>query len=212
MKLKIVLGFLLIPFILSAQWNSASVKLGHFNPGATDGGFIVGYEGGKFVDRNLSIGWSIDWFNKNYVDKSLVREFDYYFGPSGRINELRAETNLHSIPIMFTMSGYFPMTPRVSAYVTGGVGAEILLVFYNNFQNPQDDEFQGAFDFSWRAGIGMLYELGHRSDIFGEITYHASEPSWTYEVQDSDLEIKRTFERVFNMSGVMARVGLRFYW
>lgn len=212
MKKLVMILFILTPLVVSAQWHSAAIKLGHFNPSATDGGFIVGYEGGKFVDKNLRVGWSVDWFNKNYVDRTLVKDFDFYFGPSGEINELRAETNLHSIPIMFTISGLFPMSPRVSAYATGGVGAEILLIFYNNFQDPQDDEFQGAFDFSWRAGFGMMYELGHRSDLFGEIVYHASEPSWTYEVEDEYTHTKRTFERVFDMSGVMARVGVRFYW
>lgn len=208
---KLFLILLLIPAISMAQRHAAAIKLGHFNPSATDGGFILGYEGGKFIDRNLSMGWSVDWFHKNYVDETLVREFDFYYGPVGRLNELRAETNLHSIPIMFTMTGYFPMSPRISAYVTGGVGAEVLLVFYNNFQNTAEDEFEGAFDFSWRAGLGMLYEIGPRSDLFGEISYHASEPSWTYEVRENN-GVKRTFERVFDMSGVMGRVGVRFYW
>jgi len=212
MKKFVILFIILIPIMLSAQRNSASIKIGHFNPSATDGGFILGYEGGRFVDKNLRVGWSIDWFNKNYVDKTLVEEFDSYFGPAGQLNQLRAETNLHSVPLMFTMSGLFPMSPRVSAYVTGGVGAEMLLIFYNNFENPTTDEFQAAFDFSWRAGMGILYELGYRSDIFGEIVYHASEPSWTYEVNDDNLRRRGTFERVFDMSGVMARVGVRFYW
>ncbi len=212
--MKRVLAFLVIftPLLISAQWHSASIKLGHFSPSATEGGFILGYEGGKFIDKNLRVGWSIDWFNKNYVDSRLVDKFNSDFGPSGEINELRAETNLHSIPVMFTMSGLFPMSPRVSAYATGGVGAEILLILYNNFQNPDEDEFEGAFDFSWRAGMGILYELGHRSDIFGEIVYHSSEPSWTYEVEDELTHRKKTYERVFDMSGIMTRVGIRFYW
>ncbi|MFC2084873.1 outer membrane beta-barrel protein [Bacteroidota bacterium] len=209
---KILLIMLLIPLSIPAQYNSASIKIGHFNPNATDGGFIIGYEGGRYIDRNLSIGWSIDWFHKSYVDKTLVEEFDFYFGPSGKLNELRAETNLHSIPLMFTMIGNFPMSPRVSAYVSGSVGAEVLLIFYNNFQNPKDDEFESAFDFSWRAGVGILYELGRRSDIFAEINYHAAEPGWTYTVYDNEAGIKRTFERIFDMSGIMGRFGVRFFW
>lgn len=210
MKKVIVILLLAFSTISFAQHNSAAIKLGHFNPSATDGGFIIGYEGGRFIDRNLSMGWSIDWFHKNYIDKSLVREFDLDFGPSGHVNELRAETNLHSIPIMFTMTGQFPMSPRLSAYITGGVGAEMLFIFFNNFQDPDKDEFESAFDFSWRAGMGLTYELGYRSDLFGEIMYHVSEPSWTYDVRSNG--VRRTYERVFDMSGVMGRIGVRFFW
>ncbi|MBU1096193.1 MAG: hypothetical protein CVV23_00420 [Ignavibacteriae bacterium HGW-Ignavibacteriae-2] len=209
---NIILFLLIAPLILSAQRNTGEIKLGHFSPSATDGGFIIGYEGGKFVDKNFKIGWSIDWFHKNYLDKTLVEKFDFYFGPSGTINEVRAETNLHSIPLLFTMSGYFPMSPRVSAYATGGIGAEMLLIFYNNFDNPSNDEFESAFDFSWRIGFGLLYEIGRRSDVFVEMTYHNSQPSWTYEVEDNYGHVAHRFERVFDMTGVMTRFGVRFYW
>ena len=209
---KLILLFLIIPFVLHAQHNSGAIKLGYFNPSATDGGFILGYEGGRYIDRNLSIGWSVDWFNKNYVDESLVREFDRYYGiPNSTINELRAKTNLHDIPVLFNITGYFPAAKRTKFFLTGGIGAEVLLIFYRNFQTPDDDEFKAAFDFSWRIGFGLLYELGPRSDFFVEADYHNSKPSWTYEVNDV-VYGKRTFERQFDMSGIMTRVGFRFFF
>jgi len=39
---------------------------------------------------------------------------------------------------------------------------------------------------------------------------HNSAPSWEFEV-DTPAG-KRTFERVFDMSGVMARIGVRFFY
>lgn len=211
MKKTIFMMFLLLPVLTFAQRNSASVKLGLFDPSATDGGFILGYEGGRFIDENLEIGWSIDWFNKNYVDESLVREYDAFdqFGV-GTLNELRAKTNLHSVPIMFTMRGNFPFSPNARVYVTGGVGLEMLLVWYRDYNNPEDDEVKGAFDFAWRLGAGVSYDFGKRSEVFGELAYHSSEPSWTFTV--SDAGSTRTFERKFDMSGMMARVGVRFYF
>jgi hypothetical protein len=210
-KLIIILFF--ISSAIFAQNHSGAIKLGYFNPGAADGGFIVGYESGHTVDRNLIIGWSIDWFNKNFTDQSLVSEFEL-FDPNigGEINELRAKTNLHSIPIMFNLTGKFPLAPKMSLYLSGSLGAEVLLIFYRNYENPNDDDFQGAFDFSWRLGIGTAYQLGHRSEFLLEVAYHNSEPSWTYEVEDRASGRKRTFERVFDMSGVMARAGFRFYF
>ncbi len=204
----------LLPILLFGQRNAGEIKLGHYSPSATsEGGFIIGYEGSRFVDKNLAIGWSLDWFHKNYVDRDLVREFDQYFGVAGsNVNEIRAETTIHSIPAMLTLKGFFPFAPRAKAYVTGGIGAEMLLINYNNFTNPNKDDIKAAFDFNWRLGVGALFKIGKRSDVFGEIIYHNSEPSWTYEVRDQRTGVKRTFERVFDMSGVITRVGVRFYW
>ncbi|MBU0560733.1 MAG: hypothetical protein KJ799_10860 [Bacteroidetes bacterium] len=212
MKRLICVILILVPVLIFGQNHSAAIKLGHFSPAATDGGFVIGYEGGKFVDRNLAIGWSIDWFQKDYIDRSLVKEIEDWGIPNAEINELRAETNVHSLPLMFTMTGIFPVDRYVNAYVTGGIGAEVLLIFYNNFQNPAKNEFKGAFDFNWRLGVGGFYEIGNLSDLFAEISYHSSQPSWTYKVRDDQSGLSRTFERVFDMSGILARVGVKFYW
>ncbi|NWF90720.1 MAG: hypothetical protein HXY50_14825 [Ignavibacteriaceae bacterium] len=193
-----------------AQLNSASVKLGFFNPSAANGGFIIGYEGGKIIDERLLFGWSIDWFHSSYVDKELVNDFNEAFG-FGEINELRAKTNLHEFPILLNFRAEFPMTPISKFYATGGVGVEFLLINYRSFQNPEDDEFKAAFDFSWRIGVGLLHRIGSRSEVFGQLDFHSSEPSWEYEVEDI-VRGKRIFERSFDMSGMMARVGIRFFF
>lgn len=213
MKNVLIVFLLLVSNSLFAQSHSGAIKLGYFNPEASDGGFIIGYEGGHAVDRNLILGWSIDWFNKNFTDQNLVSEFKL-FDPSigGELNELRAKTNLHSIPILFNLTGKFPVAPKMSLYLYGAVGAEVLLIFYRNYENPNDDDFQGAFDFSWRLGAGFAYQLGHSSEFLIEANYHNSEPSWTYEVDDRTTGRKRTFERVYDMSGVMVRAGFRFFF
>jgi len=193
-----------------AQWGMAAIKLGYFTPSAADGGFIIGYEGGSYIDEGFNFGWSIDWFHKNYVDRQLAGEFNNEFGNIGEINELRAKTNLHDFPLMINMTGKLRIGPLVKIFLTGGVGGEVLLINYRNFENPDQDKFQAAFDFNWRAGGGALYELGSRSEIFGELVYHFSQPSWEYELETGGM--KRTFERVYDMSGFMMRVGFRFYY
>lgn len=196
-----------------AQWGTAAIKLGHYSPSAAEGGFIIGYEGGRFIDYGFNFGWSIDWFHKSYVDKKLVSEFNEVYGISGgEINELRAKTNLHDFPLMAQVTGKFPVAPFTKIFMTFGIGAEVLLIHYRNFENTDESEFQGAFDFNWRLGAGGLYELGPRSEIFGELTYHSSQPSWEYEVENRAAGTKRTFEREFDMSGLMARIGFRFYY
>lgn len=196
-----------------AQFSSSAIKFGNFSPAATDMGFIIGYESEKFIDRNFDIGWSVDWFHKSYIDQSLVTDFNNYYGYfESELNELRAKTNLHSIPVLFNMSAKFPMTPRFSFFVKGGLGIEALFIFYQNYQYPLEDEFQSAFDFNWRLGTGMAYQLGRYSDIIFELTYHSSNPGWTNEISDPIIGRKRILERNFDMSGFMARVGFKFYY
>lgn len=211
--MKKVLMFLIICTALtSAQHNWSSFKIGLFSPQATDGGLILGYQGGKYVDEYIDIGWSVDWFNKNYTDKTLANQFNEFNpGISGEVNELRAKTNLHDIPVMFNVTGYFDAGKKLAAFASVGVGAEILLVFYRDYQNPDEDELKGAFDFSWRLSGGIIYELGRRSELLLEIGYHASEPSWEFEVED-DLGRKRVFERKYDMSGMMMRAGVKIYY
>jgi hypothetical protein len=212
MKKLIIIFLLLFTSISFSQLNSASIKLGYFNPTATSGGFIIGYEGGKIIDERLIFGWSIDWFHSNYVDKRLVNEFNQADPIGiGETNELRAKTNLHEFPILLNFRGEFPIAPLTKFYATGGVGLEFLLINYRNFQRPDDDELKAAFDFSWRIGAGILYRIGSRSEVFAQLDYHSSEPSWEYEVNDNTFG-KKIFERSFDMSGVMMRAGLRFFF
>ncbi len=203
--------FVFSPFLANAQWNMASFKLGAFDPGATGSGFIIGYEGGTYVDRNFNYGWSIDWFHKNYTDENLVQEFNNEFGfINSELNELRAKTNLHDIPLMFNVTGKFPLAPKLKAFITGAAGVEALLIFYRSYEQPDDDEFKSAFDFAWRIGTGINYRLGSRSEFLVELTYHNSEPSWEFEVEDQGRT--RVFERKYDMSGLLMRFGFRFYY
>lgn len=211
MKKIIVMSILFISGTF-AQWNTGAVKLGYFNPAATDGGLIIGFEGGKHIDRYLSWNWSLDWFHQNYVDKKLVNELDqYYPGAVGEVNELRAATNIHDFPLMIGLTARFPMTRTSQFYLTGGIGAEMLLINYRNFQNPIDDNFKAAFDFNWRVGIGAAFAIGPRSEFFGELTYHESNPSWTCE-SDNYYYPSAILERSYDMSGIMTRVGIRFFY
>ncbi len=211
MKKLIIIFVLLIGCNINAQSSAAAIKLGSFSPGASDAGFIIGYEGGKYIDNNFNFGWGIDWFHKKFVDKTLVQSFNEIYGIQGGINELRASTNLHGIPLMINVTIKHPVAPRAMVYVAGGIGAEVLIIDYRNFDNPDESELKGAFDFNWRLGIGAAYLIGPRSEFLLEMNYHSAEPSWTYEV-DVEPYGKRTFERVYDMSGLMIRAGFRFYY
>jgi hypothetical protein len=203
---KIFLFLLFVPCLMQAQMHFSTVKLGVFDPSATSAGFILGYEGGWYVDDNFLFGYSIDWFNKNYVDENLVTDFNSTFGINSQLNELRATTNLNSFPLMGTVSGNWPIGPRTRAFITGSLGLEILFISYRNYDNPNNSDSKVASDLCWNLGGGVMYELGKRTDGIIELTYHNSNPGWQYTVND------RIFERSYNMSGLMLRLGFRFYF
>jgi len=210
---KITLFLSLIPALLFGQYNSAAINFGYFNPSATNGGFIIGYKGEKFVDRNLSIGWSISWFHKEYVDKILLGEVEQYYGViDGSVTENKATTNMHSVPLMFSLTSYFPVLPIVSAYITGSAGLEGLMIIYNNFQNENENTVKTAWDFSWEIGTGLSYKLGNRSDFFAEVAYHNSNPSWNYKLEDQQTGEVKSLEQSFDMSGVAFKFGFKFLW
>jgi len=207
---KLLLIMLLCSAGVFAQHSASAFKLGVFSPSATKSGFIIGYEWGRYIDEALTVGWSLDWFNKSFTDESLVDKYNQFNGVEQTINELRAKTSVNDFPLMFNITGKIQTGPRTQAYITGAIGGELLLIDYRSYDNPDESETKGAFDFDWRVGVGMLYELGRRSDVFGELSYHYSQPSWDYSVVDS-YGRKHTLERTYDMSGVMFRVGLRFY-
>jgi hypothetical protein len=55
MKNYLLLLFLILSSNSIAQWGTAAIKLGHFSPSAAESGFIIGYEGGKYIDESFSL-------------------------------------------------------------------------------------------------------------------------------------------------------------
>lgn len=206
----------LFPVLLFSQ-NSSTLKIGVFNPEVTDAGLIVGYESTRPIDERLEVGWSFDWYNKSYVDKKLVNQFNNnYPGEIGEVNELRAKTNMHVFPLLAAMRVNLPIDHKTAFYLIGNLGLDFLLVYYRDFKEPSKDDWQPAVDFAWRLGAGLRYKMGSRSDLFLEFNYHKSEPSWEYEVKEQATPASptttRVFERSYDISGIMARVGIKYFY
>lgn len=212
MMKKYLLLIILLPLPLFAQWNTSAIKLGTFIPSSAGAGFIVGYEGSHFFDPHFSFGWSIDWYHSNYTDETVVNEANQLYGVGVTQNQLRASTNLHDFPIMADINIRFPITPLAEVYGTGGLGFEALFISYNNFDNPSENDFKTAFAFNWRIGAGATYAIGNRSEVFGELAFHYSQPSWTYQFTDPNTGRQDTYQRSIDMSGMMFRLGVRIYY
>ncbi len=206
-------AFFLITTLTFGQYNSGAIKFGVQIPQVTDAGFVLGYQWERSIDKNFDIGWEVDWFHKTYTDENFVSELNDFNGNIGTTNELLAKTTLYDFPAHFTMEANFPIPEsKLRVFGSVGLGFDLLFISYKDYSNPDDGNTKAAMDFSWRAGAGVIYPLGTNSELLFELNYHSSEPSWQYEVHDDRTGRTRTFERSYDMRGLMARVGVRFYY
>ena len=205
---KIVFLLLLTTLTYSfSQSNAAAIKIGFFSPSAVDGtGFIIGYEGGKHIDEALDVCWSVDWFSKEWEDKDAKEVAQQIPGLEPSEHTKLSETSINDFPVMFSITAKFPINQKTKWFLTGGLGAEILIATYNVYVGEIEEEVEVAVDWNWRAGLGVLYNLGQSSELFGECTFHYSLPSYSYD--QNDLEI----EREYDMKGILGRVGVRYYF
>lgn len=206
MKKMIIGMLLLVTFLTYGQSNAGAIKFGFYKPSATDAGFIIGMEYGKHVDENLDVCLSVDWFKKDMVEKDYADDVDSSHPDlDDEVYDKLSESTIYDFPVMLNLTAKFPINPKFKWFLSGGFGAEMLYYSYNKFEadDKYDEKSEFAFDFNWRLGSGVMYNLGRNSEIFGEFTYHYSKPS--YEIDDyKEVEV--------DMSGILGRCGVRYFF
>jgi opacity protein-like surface antigen len=211
MKKYIMIGALAVICALSAQQKIGAIKAGMFFPQACEGGFDLGVEYGLHIDTNLDVSVSLDWFKKEFDDKEARGEYENIPGFTADELAKLSETTIYDFPLMVSITAKFPFNDKVKWFATGGLGAEMLYASYNTFNTADIEErSELAFDFNWRLGGGAIYNLGRRSELMAELAYHYSKPSYEYEDEIDGNEY--TLEREYDMSGLLSRVGVRFFF
>ncbi|MFA6653839.1 MAG: hypothetical protein WCS93_05850, partial [Candidatus Delongbacteria bacterium] len=149
-------------------------------------------------------------FKKDYEDKAAKGEYEDIPGLTAYQVAKLSETIIYDFPLMVSVTAKFPINNKMKWFATGGLGAEMLYASYNSYDSDEiDEKSELAFDFNWRLGGGIMYNLGARSEIFGELAYHYSKPSYEYEDEIGGVDY--TLEREYDMSGILSRVGVRFF-
>ncbi|NOR45819.1 MAG: outer membrane beta-barrel protein [Candidatus Delongbacteria bacterium] len=208
MKKITMLIVLLAIMSIYAQGKIGAIKAGLFKPGACDAGFDLGIEYGLHIDTNLDVAIEMGWFKKDYEDEDFEKEYENVPGLVGADMAQLSETTIYDFPLMVLVTAKFPINFKYKWFATGGLGAEMLYASYNTFDD--DTKHELAFDFNWRLGGGMIYNLGERSEVLMEVGYHYSKPSYEYEDNISGTDV--TFKREYDMSGILGRVGVRFFF
>jgi hypothetical protein len=211
MKKYLFIAVAVMMFSLTGQQKIGAIKAGMMFPQACEGGFDLGIEYGLHIDTNLDVSLSLDWFKKEFEDKDAKGEYEEIPGLTADQLVKLSETTIYDFPLMVAVTAKFPFTDKVKWFATGALGAEMLYASYNTFDGDEmDEKSELAFDFNWRLGGGAIYNLGQRSEVFGEIAYHYSKPSYEYEDEIGGTEY--TLEREYDMSGILSRVGVRFFF
>ncbi|MDY0018247.1 MAG: outer membrane beta-barrel protein, partial [Candidatus Delongbacteria bacterium] len=182
-----------------------AIKAGMFFPQACDGGFDLGFEYGYHIDTNLDVGLSLDWFKKEFTDKDYIGDVENIQGDlTGTQYKNIGKVTIYDFPVMVSVTAKFPINNKLKWFALGGLGAEMLYASLEAYEDASGtyEETVLAFDFNWRLGGGIMYNLGARSEVFGELAYHYSKPSF-----DDDNGITTEYD----MSGIMSRVGVRFF-
>ena len=211
MKKYILIAITIVAFSLNAQQKIGAIKAGMFFPQACDGGFDLGIEYGLHIDTNLDVSLSLDWFKKEFEDKDAKGEYEEIPGLTADQLVKLSETTIYDFPLMVAVTAKFPYSDKIKWFATGGLGAEMLYASYNTYDGDEmDEKSELAFDFNWRLGGGAIYNLGQSSEVFGEVAFHYSKPSYEYEDEIGGTEY--TLEREYDMSGIMSRLGVRFFF
>ena len=208
MKKITMITILIAIMSMYSQGKIGAIKAGMFFPGACEGGFDLGIEYGLHIDTNLDVAVEMGWFKKDYEDEDFEKEYENIPGLSGADMAQLSETTIYDFPLMVLVTAKFPINFSYKWFATGGLGAEMLYASYNTFDD--DTKHELAFDFNWRLGGGILYNLGERSEVLMEVGYHYSKPSYEYEENISGTDY--TFKREYDMSGILGRVGVRFFF
>jgi len=206
-KITMMIVLLAIMSVYSQQ-KIGAIKAGMFFPAACDGGFDLGLEYGLHIDTNLDVSVEMGWFKKDFEDEEFESDYENVPGLVGADMAQLSETTIYDFPLMLLVTAKFPINFSYKWFATGGLGAEMLYASYNTFDD--DTKHELAFDFNWRLGGGMIYNLGERSEVLMEVGYHYSKPSYEYEDNIGGTDV--TFKREYDMSGILTRVGVRFFF
>ena len=205
MKRTTMLIVLLVAMSMYAQSKIGAIKAGMFFPDACEKGFDLGIEYGLHIDSNLDVSVEMGWFKKEFTDENYIGKTpEEDNNLDGTIYEKLGETTIYDFPIMLMITAKFPINFKYKWFATGGFGAEMLYSSVETYEaTGTKEETIFAYDFNWRLGGGMIYNLGERSEILAEVAYHNASPS---------IEDDKGITTEYDMSGLLGRIGVRFFF
>ena len=210
MKLKNILMLLLVGLLLSTvvqardqiSNNHLNLHLGIQGPDDAKSGLGFGGEYYWLLDQTVSYGLGLDIYYRTFSQTGLVQghstpgwnESDY---PTEVDYKLLMATPRAGVRLIF---GDGPFKPAFRF----NTGIDLLnSSVKNNLESKTDNRFFAGWSCDLVGGVN--WQIGERSQLFGEVGYHWGKPSRSSN-QKEGLPIRT----VVNMGGPFARIGLTF--
>ncbi len=204
---KLLLLPVLLGFILSAdgfaQSSVYNIKVGMLNPKATDTGFTISFGSSREFDDRVDLGISLDFLSKRRDDEETISWKDEDSGTTIDTVVTNFESSITMLPLMVNLTVRFPMESPFLPYGTAGLGYNLLINKYNNYESG-DEETNLYRGFCYRLGVGTLYPIGSNSSLIVELFYFISNPS-----HSEDTSFGLPVRTELNMSGIGLHIGVR---
>jgi opacity protein-like surface antigen len=200
----IVISILICTFPALSQHTIYEIEAGALFPQDTETGTIIGLSYGQMVDENLSWAFEVDYFWRTYTQEYTTTETGGTTKEETIVTEIESSTKM--LPLMAKLVFLSQLGPKVDLRFSGGIGYAFVWNHEANYVAGVEDSksFSG---FAWQLGGGISIPISRAADLFGELSYFYSIPSRDEGTTQAGLPQRTEID----MSGLMLRIGVRFY-
>jgi hypothetical protein len=206
MKLSIltIIIVLITTTIVLGQHTIFEVEGGALFPKDTETGTIIGVTGGRMVDENLGWAFEAQYFWRTFTKEYTVSETGGATQQETIVTEIENSTKM--LPIMGKIIYLSQIAPSLDIRISGGIGYAFLWNTEANYVEgiEESNSFSG---FAWQLGAGISLPISRAADFFGEMVYFNSKPSRDAGTTQAGLPQRTEID----MSGLLLRIGVRFY-
>lgn len=204
-SILLMLTLVLVAVPALAQNSLFQVKVGLYNPDATDTGFMFTGAVGTEIDQRVDVTLTGDFYRKTFEDVERIRvEQD-----GADLIEVRPnfESSVTMLPLMGHVRLKFPLGDKVQypilPYIQGGAGYVLAWHAWDDADTGESDtNFYHGFGLQF--ALGAMYPIGEASRVNLELYYQVSSLE---REEDTELGLVRT---ELDMSGIGIRLGLQF--
>ncbi|RMH73333.1 MAG: hypothetical protein D6675_02835 [Gemmatimonadetes bacterium] len=194
-----------LSFAVSAYNSSFDFRVGYFNPTDTKSGWILGAQYGRAVDQRVNFGFSVDFYQQEYKKRVKIAG-SHPSGIDSHWSSIQTEFHTLLVPFMFNLSINLPVSQfLVNPYLNLGIGYQWLRNKEQDHEN-NSSRTRNYGGFGWSLAGGLLYPLGSRSDLIGELFWNDATVS-----RSAGRKEGLPIEEEIGVSGLGVRLGIRIY-
>ncbi|HPE20960.1 MAG TPA: outer membrane beta-barrel protein [Candidatus Mcinerneyibacteriales bacterium] len=204
MKRSLLLTVILLAVALSTAHASKNMtfKVGLYAPAELKTGVIWGLEYGYAIDENVSLLFGGDLYWKTIEDKEDLGDTESV-GVNLETGRYLSKWKGFHMPLTAKIRMAIPLDnySSLKPFVTAGLGIGYTHISFTDLANDGTDPQEDSLTYTglvWQAGGGILYRIGSRSSLIGEMIYNGAK---------FEKDEEGGYYTTLNSSGLMFRVG-----